>query len=34
MTEFATRRSKKYSYLSDDDKDSKIGKDTKKCVIK
>ena len=34
MTEFATMRSKKYSYLSDDDNDSKIGKDTKKCVIK
>ena len=34
MTEFATMRPKIYSYLTDDDKDSKIGKNTKKCVIK
>ena len=33
MTEFAARRPKTYSYLMDDGKNDKKGKETKKCVI-
>ena len=34
ITEFVTLRPKTYSYLSDDDKEDKKAKGTKKCVIK
>ena len=34
MTEFVTLRPKTYSYLTDDGKEDKKGKGTKKCVIK
>ena len=34
MTEFVALRAKPYSYLTDDCKEDKKGKGTKKCVIK
>ena len=34
MTEFVVLRSKTYSYLTDDCKEDKKAKGTKKCVIK
>ena len=34
ITEFVTLRPKTYSYLTDDDKEDKKAKGTKKCVIK
>ena len=34
ITEFVTLRPKTYSYLTDDDKNVKKAKGTKKCVIK
>ena len=34
ITEFVTLRSKTYSYLTDDCKEEKNAKETKKCVIK
>ena len=34
ITEFVALRSKTYSYLTDDDKNVKKAKGTKKCVIK
>ena len=34
ITEFVTLRPKTYSYLTDDSKEDKKGKKTKKCVIK
>ena len=34
ITEFVTLRPKTYSYLTDDSKEDKKGKGTKKCVIK
>ena len=34
MTEFVTLRPKTYSYLTDDCKEDKKAKGTKKCVIK
>ena len=34
ITEFVTLRPKTYSYLTDDDKEDKKAKVTKKCVIK
>ena len=34
ITEFVTLRPKTYSYLTDDSKDDKKAKGTKKCVIK
>ena len=34
ITEFVTLRPKTYSYLTDDSKEDKKAKGTKKCVIK
>ena len=34
ITEFVTLRPKTYSYLTDDDKEDKKAKGTKKCIIK
>ena len=34
IAEFATLRPKTYSFLTDDDKEDKKAKGTKKCVIK
>ena len=34
ITEFVTLRPKTYSYLTDDDKEDKKAKETKKCIIK
>ena len=34
MKEFCARRAKTYSYLMDDDSETKKAKGTKKCVIK
>ena len=34
VTEFVTLRPKTYSYLTDDCKEDKKAKETKKCVIK